>query len=363
MARFALIFLLSFPTGLPALAQDALPETPPELRDFRLDPERAQPQPEPEQQPQTTLPPAVPTQPQSQPPSNAQLRPATAERRVPAPNRSAAPVDQAPPEALQSDTLQPTELAPIAEPESAPAEPTATTSPEQQADGWAWWQIAAIVAVAALALFGFVLFRRRRKSESRGNAVSASAADDGAAAPVKTAAPPAAMSPPRVPAERATLTLEFIPDTATLTFTALTVKGQLRLVNTGELPVRNMRLRATLLSANRQQAEMLSAFHSGALAVSEEALGDAKAGERIAMDIEMSVPVAELQSFEVQNRRIMVPVMAANLAYEWDGGSDAIKLACLVGKEAQPPAPKMAPFRIDLGPRSFTPLGQRPLYT
>jgi hypothetical protein len=76
----------------------------------------------------------------------------------------------------------------------------------------------------------------------------------------------------------------------------------------------------------------------------------------------MSVPVAELQSFEVQSRRIMVPVMVANLAYDWDGGSDVVKLACLVGKEAQPPAPKMAPFRLDLGPRSFAPLGQRPLY-
>ncbi len=108
---------------------------------------------------------------------------------------------------------------------------------------------------------------------------------------------------------------------------------------------------------------MLAAFHSGAIEVPEELLGEAKVGERLAMQIEMSMPAAELQCFEVQSRRIMVPVMVANLAYDWVGGSDMVKLACLVGKEAEPPAPKMAPFRLDLGPRSFAPLGQRPLYT
>jgi hypothetical protein len=34
----------------------------------------------------------------------------------------------------------------------------------------------------------------------------------------------------------------------------------------------------------------------------------------------------------------------------------------MVGREANPPQPKMGPFRLDLGPRRFASLGQRPLF-
>jgi hypothetical protein len=360
MARLALIFAFLFAANVPAAAQDTLPETPPELRDFRLDPERAPPQPQPEPQPQITPPPVVPTQPQSQPRSSA--RPTPADRRAPATSRNASPAVEQSPEAAPSIELTPTEAEPVVAPDVTPAEPEVTASQGQQPDGLAWWQIAAAVGVAALALLAFAFFKRRRNYVPQVRAVSTAVTEPETRAPAQPIVSAQKITPPP-PAKRANLTLEFIPDKATLSFTALTIKGQLRLINAGEVSARNMRLRATLLSANSQQGEMLAAFHSGAITVPEESLGDATAGERIAMQIEMSLPVAELQSFEVQSRRIMVPVMVASLAYDWDGGSDVVKLACLVGKEARPPAPKMAPFRLDLGPRSFAPLGQRPLYT
>ncbi len=169
-------------------------------------------------------------------------------------------------------------------------------------------------------------------------------------------------TPPPPAAKQAKVSLQFIPDKATLSFTSLTVKGQLRLVNGGDALAENLRLRATLLSANAQQQQIIAAFHNGQIQVSEEPLGNAEPGETLALQIEIAVPVAELQSFEIDSKRIMVPVFVADLAYEAAGQSEQAKIACLVGKETQPPAPKMAPFRIDLGPRSFAPLGQRPLY-
>lgn len=362
MARLALIFAFLFAASVPAAAQDTLPETPPELRDFRLDPERAQPQPQPEPQPQITPPPVVPTQPRSQPPSSARSQPTPAGQRAPAASRDASPADKQSPEPAPSVELPSTDAEPVVAPDITPAEPAVTASQEQLQTGLTWWQIAAAVSIAALALLAFAFFRRRRSSVSQVGAVSAATDEPDPLASARPIVSAPIIGPPLTPAKRANLTLEFIPDKAMLSFTALTIKGQLRLINTGELPARNMRLRATLLSANSQQNQMLAAFHSGAITIPEESLGEATAGERIAMQIEMSLPVAELQSFEVQSRRIMVPVMVANLAYDWDGGSDMVKLACLVGKEAEPPAPKMAPFRLDLGPRSFAPLGQRPLY-
>ena len=65
----------------------------------------------------------------------------------------------------------------------------------------------------------------------------------------------------------------------------------------------------------------------------------------------------------VGDKKIFVPVMLANVAYSWDGGADNVTIACMVGRESEPPGAKMGPLRLDLGPRSFAPLGQRPLTT
>ena len=116
-----------------------------------------------------------------------------------------------------------------------------------------------------------------------------------------------------------------------------------------------------MISANQRQKETIAAFHGGAIPIEPNALGNAKEGERLALQIEMAVQVAEIDSYSVGDQKIFVPIMLANVAYSWDGGADTITIACMVGRESQPPTSKMGPLRLDRGPRSFTPLGQRPL--
>ncbi len=373
MARFALLLAIALSFGAPPIAaQEALPETPPELRDFRLDPERAQPQPGP----QVTPPAAVPTLPETQTPapSGEQAAPPATQRAAPAARTPAALPPQAvvePAPAFETDVSEPAEALPLPVDTSTEAAPAATAASE--ASSLPWWQIAAALGVAALALFGLHAFRRRRAmrysepvSDAAAKPRAEPAVDPGHIQEIPqapgSAIPSVKPSTPPPPAtKQAKVSLEFIPDKATLSFTSLTVKGQLRLVNGSDVLAENLRLRATLLSANARQQQIISAFHSGQIEAPEEPLGDAKPGETLALQIEMAVPVAELQSFEVDSRKIMVPVFVADLAYETAGRTEKTKFACLVGKEAQPPAPRMAPFRIDLGPRSFAPLGQRPL--
>jgi hypothetical protein len=141
----------------------------------------------------------------------------------------------------------------------------------------------------------------------------------------------------------------------------LTLKGQLRLSNNGTAPARDMALRTTMISANHRQRQIVAAFHGGAIPIQPNMLGEAQAGELLALEIEMALPIAEMESFVVNGHRIFVPVMLANLTYSWDGGRDEATLACIVGREHDPANPKLGPFRIDRGPRSFSPLGQRPL--
>jgi hypothetical protein len=353
MARVALPLFLSCLIPSAVAAQEAIPETPPELRDFRLDPERAQPTPQPEVQPP---PPAPAVEPETQPTQPRAERPAQPTTRQSLRPAVTAPVGNqtaAPPEAVIEQPAEATSPSPevAAPPAQTLATPTSSSAP-------AYWEIAAAVALAMLALLGGWLFLRKR-----GNDV----ADDLEQPNIpKFESEPAPKLAPTAPVatitKRPRISLEFVPEKATLGFSALTLKGQLRLVNEGDAPAIDMQLRATMISANQRQKETIAAFHGGAIPITPNPLGEAKAGERLALDIEMSVQVNELDSYTIGERKIFVPVMLANLSYEWEGGSDNVTMAWMVGRETEPAQPKMGPLRLDLGPRSFAPLGQRPIY-
>jgi hypothetical protein len=359
MARIALSIILTCVIAQSAMAQDALPETPPELRDFRLDPERPAPQPTP--QPEVQPPPVAPTfvpQPtqgaarddtRTISPTRQPDRPAPATAGSTTSEADSPPADMAVEPSAEVVTPPPQETAPIAE---APVPATAPSA-------IAWEQIVAAL-MAALALLGGWLYIRNRRKPGTAQpdlVVAQPHAAQPVAAPVLPVAPPIVET-----ARRPLLSLEFTPDKATLGFSALTLKGQLRVVNDGDAPARDMQLRATMISANKRQQETIAAFHGGAIPITPNTLGAAKAGERLALDIEMTVQVSELDSYVIGDKRIFVPLMLANLAYEWEGGSDNVTMAWMVGRESAPQQAKMGPLRLDLGPRSFSPLGQRPIY-
>lgn len=359
MARAALPLLLSVVAAGAVHAQDALPETPPELRDFRLDPERPAPAPQP--QPDVQPPPVVPT-----------VQPTAPDARP----RTERPAPSATPAAEQPTITTAPEVSSTAEPspqvesqpeaETAAPLPTITPSPstESAADptsdsGSFPWELAAAIAAALALLCGWLWLRRSRRERTDSIKHEPVKAVIPAPAPVlpKSSAPPIAVA-----TKRPQISLEFIPDKATLGFSSLTLKGQLQLVNSGDVPARDMQLRLAMISANRRQKETISAFSSGAIPIEPKLLDDAMTGERLALDIEMAVQVSDLESYMIGDKKIFVPVMLANLAYSWDGGTDTVTMAWIVGRESAPSQTKMGPLRLDLGPRSFAPLGQRPIY-
>ena len=76
------------------------------------------------------------------------------------------------------------------------------------------------------------------------------------------------------------------------------------------------------------------------------------------------MPKDEVRSIEVQGRTIFVPIVAINVAYDWgegeNAGSGRTSMSWLVGREPDKPSDKMGPFRLDLGPRVYRSVGQRP---
>ena len=137
----------------------------------------------------------------------------------------------------------------------------------------------------------------------------------------------------------------------------------MQIANESKVPAKNMELHAVLLSASERQQEAMASFFDDPTQIAPNALGEAKPGERLALSLELSVSLSEMQSFPLADLRLLVPILVANLSYSGaDGRKEEARLACMIGREAKPPKPKMGPLRLDQGPRSFAPLGQRPVY-
>jgi hypothetical protein len=341
LAAFAMLAVV----GGALVAQDAMPETPPELRAFRLDPERAQPQSEPATAPAPVAPPAAPPPaPKMERPVEPPATPSPSARasEPPVPIKAASAVAAPPPE---------TPPPPIAKPREVTDQ--IATAPDdmpvvQPTGGLAFtWQMALALGLTIVLLAGWLMSRRHRVGKTGTGYSSIN------------------MPQPVVPAlsDMPKMTLDFTPEKATVSFTSLTVKGQLRVVNESYQPVTAIELRTGLMTASVSQARQIADFHRLSAGVIGEPLGDARPRETIAMAIELSVPLSEMERFPVGEHTLLVPIVVANLSYHIEGRNlpETSQLACIVGREARPPAAKMGPLRLDLGPRSFAALGQRPL--
>jgi LPXTG-motif cell wall-anchored protein len=357
-------------------AQDTIPDTPPELRDFRLDEPRPQTQPAPTTQPtqQPAAPSTVPSVPESAPEQATQtirstepaLRP-EAQRVAPSSQViTGSEPSQAP--AIEQDGA-PESMSEAAEPAvDESASPAVVAEPVQSPwDGGLIFGIAG--GVLFLGLLALLFRRRRRHSRAADDSDVASTSVAEAALPQATPAqnpqPPSAAAAAKIPIgsepETGDISIIFIPEKATISFTNLTVHGQLQIANEGKALAKDMQLRAVLLSASSQQQLAIDTFFADPAQIPPNPLGEAKPGERLGLSLELTVPLYEMQTFPLGDQRLLVPIVVASLSYS-GGGSDATseaRLACMIGREAQPPKPKMGPLRLDKGPRSFAPLGQR----
>ncbi len=374
----------------PAAAQDVAPGTPAELRDFKLNPEKAPPV----RQPLPT------TEPLVRPPTNAKssaIVPSAIEAspraaplpRVPAarkqpdvrkqitkpnmPKRGIAPAVTAKPVAVKPPV--PVQALPVvrddndkAELDRAPTPPLENTAPAlspSPALSPPWpYILAALLAAAALAMR--LIFARRFRRPLRLRRRDLARAPDwtkpDSVTPVASPPVPAPVTAP-IPVPRPKLEINFAPENARISLTNLTIKGQLLIVNAGAADAAAMRLNAAVISASKDQAEAAAAYFVKPMPHGK-LLGAAKIGEQIALEMDLMVPIADLQTFVMGKQQLLVPIILVRLAYHWDDDrhNDEVQLSCLIGRESIPAKPKMGAIRLDLGPRSFGSLGQRPLF-
>jgi hypothetical protein len=366
------------PLATVAAAQEASTAPPPELRDFRLDPKPAEkPAEAPVGPPSDTPPPSKATQPPTPPPAPTpapreekpraeQPRPTSA----PEKKQAAEPVkkeaekaeaDEAKPaEIEQAEPTQP--LTPSSEPstteEAAPPTTNVEAPPAPQSfTPNLWTALAALGLLALLLAAGLFWFRRKKV---------AAIDDDGElafeeAAPVPTEEIVLAAEPVAAPEPVLTsgLQADFTPQQAQLSLANLTISGKLSLRNTGTAPLRDLKVRTTMISASENQRSLIQQFHESESYGHAEPIGDARAGEEIALSLEIQQPRVELSEFDWRERRFMAPIVLIHLSGRGPKGLEHCELSCLIGRETAPEAERMKPFHTDRGPRRFDGLGVR----
>jgi hypothetical protein len=353
--------------GAGVSAQDTVPATPPELKDFRLD----KPPPR-EKEPAATPPVAAPApQAKVEPPKVAPAPQRQAERPRPqsAPGNTkpaAAPVPDGPvpSETVLDDAVPGTMTGPVPPiSEALPAAPAADvtappTTTNQPFDIMAYWPALAALLAAIAGWIAFGLWKRRVLAPPEAE-VSA----EGFAEPQFSPEPALTPSPsPSIsPAPNSTnLTASFEPSDARLSLTNLTITGRLRLRHDGAEPLETLKLRTLVLSACDGQAALIEDFHRNADAGHIESLGHVAPGEEIDLMLELQVPRASLQAFDWRERRFVAPIVLINLD-SGKGRQSACEISNVVGLQGDPLSPRMRPLPIDRGPRLFEALRFRPI--
>ncbi len=254
--------------------------------------------------------------------------------------------DQAPPS---------TEVpASIIAPDSSPPGSLRQSSPEPPAAKHASEWNLLLFAGLLFILLGALFFWRARRATT-GQSTSTAAADRmETIAPddiAKTAEPlPAVSSPP--PA----ITISFRPHRANTTLFNAVLGFELSLSNHCDEALTEIRVFGSMDQAGEQIIGQ-SAISDDSIFREISVLGVGKTETVVA---EFRIPLTSIRPIVFRSQTLFVPQIQFSIEYTDDAGFRHFQTAgFLVGQEHQPPRQKMAPFRLDKGPRSFAPLGHR----
>lgn len=373
--------------GSPALGQQATPtaqEAPapaqnevigdPRLRDFSLNGTVTQRAPDPATQ--QSAPAQTAPAPAGQPPQSAARQPARDSAAAPA--RADSPPRQPGGSGPNSATVNlppPTPAGRIATPSLSQEEaPTLTSAPalvptsapsdlEAAGGGLSMlpWLIAALAFAAAAAWY----FLRQRPRETYAGA--AHAFDAPSPLPPQVRAPPVRTPPPPPPKPvsggivstrlRPWLELEFTPQRGIVDEEKAAIAFALSVFNSGSVPARDVLLEASLFNAGPLQDQQIRLFFDNPVAKGDR-IPVIPPLQRISVSTAVFLSRDQVRPIEIEGRKLFVPMIAFNALYGWGGSEGQTSASYLVGKVTKA-GEKLAPFRLDLGPRIFRNLAAR----
>ena len=266
------------------------------------------------------------------------------------------------PAAAADESLEPTEAqAETVDPNPNP--PEAATEPSAPTTAFDWRLLLAGALFAML--LGAILFWRPRKASRKPLAAAEADPETTGLADDITKTPPP-LDPPPVPVTAPVakpvvppvIAISFRPRSANATLFNAVLAFELTLSNHSDEVLRGIRVFGDMVQAGEHDTSDsgltdLSPLHE---------VPDLKAGDTEAIISEFRVPLTSIDPIVFRSQALFVPQVHISIEFTDSAGFRHFQTtAYLVGQEHQPPRQKMAPFRLDTGPRSFTPLGHRPL--
>jgi hypothetical protein len=154
------------------------------------------------------------------------------------------------------------------------------------------------------------------------------------------------------------LDIGFKPLRCILEDNRVTFEFEVELFNSGSAPARATLLEANLFNAGVNHDQEIGEFFASP-ALNGDRMGAIAPGERMSVPTQLSVPLSKVQVLEAGGSKFFVPLIAFNATYRWAGGVGQTSAGYLLGREGR--GEKMAPFRLDLGPRVFRSIEARVL--
>jgi hypothetical protein len=244
-----------------------------------------------------------------------------------------------------------------------------TPQPESAPHAWTLWPW--LIAALALGVGGAFLFLRSRSREAFAGGphfdlFSAPEATPTPAPPPKAKAPaPAPVQPraaPPVPGGvvstglRPWIEIALQPLRCIVEETRITFEFELDIFNSGNAPARDVLVEASVFNAGPAQEHDIGAFFAQPVAQGER-IAAIPPLQRMTLRSQVVAPRENVQVLEVAERQVFIPLIAFNALYRWSAGEGQTSASYLLGRDTK--SAKMAPFRLDLGPRIFRGVGAR----
>jgi hypothetical protein len=152
------------------------------------------------------------------------------------------------------------------------------------------------------------------------------------------------------------LEIECVPQAAIIDADKGSIQFEVFLFNSGSAPARDVLVEAALFNAGPDQDQVIGKFF-------DRPAGPAQEGttipplQRMNFRSIVSLPRDQLQIFEVEGRRLFVPLIGFNARYRWSGGSGQTSASFIVGRSTA--GEKMGPFKIEKDAKTYRGLAAR----
>lgn len=138
----------------------------------------------------------------------------------------------------------------------------------------------------------------------------------------------------------------------------VTIAYTLHLHNRGDQPARDVMVRGVIGNAGAQQQAVLDAFFTGQDGLPLHSVIAIAPGATARLTGELRLSPDQIVPVAMGQRSLLIPLLAFDAAYRWGDDEQALGegrtgRAFIAGQEQEPPADRLAPFRLDQGPRQY----------